>query len=125
MLLTSFIESQRGILQKSSEEIRNPEQLKTKIEYIQTALKGIEGLSQFGNEELKSSSKRLLEDTISQLNSTLPNIFAGLSGRNNLKFNSSECESTFNKFCEAKDMEEVFSRLENFRDEHDKLRILN
>ena len=31
MLLTSFIESQRGILQKSSEEIRNPEQLKTNI----------------------------------------------------------------------------------------------
>lgn len=51
--LASYIESQRILLERTGEMIKNPQHLKENIEDIQRALKGIEYLAQFGNEKLR------------------------------------------------------------------------
>jgi len=112
--IESYIDSQRLALEKTGNMVKNTEDLKLNIGGIQTALKGIEYLAQFGAEGVKHEAKKIMDGAVKQLEVSLPRIFEGMTGRNVLKFNSSESERVFKKMCEAKDMEEVFSRLDKF-----------
>jgi len=104
---------------------KNPKHLKDSIEGVQTALKGIECLVQFGTEKLQSSAKELIDKTLTQLNTFMPKILEGLAGTSSLRFNSPDHEEIFQKICEAKEMEEVFQKLDNFQGEYEKLKLIN
>jgi len=88
--IETYIESQRFVLEKTSNMVKNTEDLKLNIGGIQTALKGIEYLAQFGGESVKYEAKKIMDEAVKQLEVSLPRIFEGMTGRNVLKFNSSE-----------------------------------
>jgi len=66
-----------------------------------------------------------MEETLKQLEVTLPATFEGMASRNVLKFNTSDCERIFGKMCEAKNMEEVFHKLDRFEAQSEMLKDLN
>ena len=66
--IENYIESQRLVLERASDMVsKHPQDLKDNIEGIQTALKGIECLAQFGGESLKERAKKIMDETLRQM----------------------------------------------------------
>jgi|JI6StandDraft_1071083.scaffolds.fasta_scaffold182360_2 hypothetical protein len=66
-----------------------------------------------------------MDETVKDMETSLPRIFNGLSGRNTLNYSNSECVENFQKMCDAIDMEEVFSKLDKFEAEYKQLQNVN
>lgn len=105
---------------------KNPQELRNYIESIDTALKGIEFLGQFGEEEIVASSKKIQDETLKQLRLFTPKFFEALNiNPKNFKFNVAGNEAIVRKIYDGKEMEEIFEKLSVFKNESEELKKRN
>lgn len=66
-----------------------------------------------------------MKDTLDKLKNYLPKILSILTDKSGLRFNSQNCNEIFTKICQAKEMEGVFEKLDNFQSELSQLKKQN